>query len=59
MTESVVERVSWAIHAWTCPLCEANGAEAMANSGQDHVTESDILFAHFLIGALGLHGVDA
>lgn len=51
---AVVDRVSWALHAWSCPLCFENGFEAMAHSGQDHVTEPDRRLARFLIGALGL-----
>ncbi len=54
----VVDRVAWAIHCWTCPLCWENGTQAMAESGQDHVTSDDRLMASFLIGALGLTPAD-
>ncbi|HEY6793921.1 MAG TPA: hypothetical protein VI248_04480 [Kineosporiaceae bacterium] len=50
----LVDQVAWAVHCWSCPLCWENGMEAMAASGQDHVTEDDRLMASFLIGALGL-----
>jgi len=51
--ETIVEQVAWAIHCWACPLC--NGSpDAMATSGQLHVGEDDLLFASFLVGALGL-----
>ena len=50
--ESPVEQVAWAIHCWTCPLCVTT--QDMAASGQAHVTEDDMLFASFLVGALGL-----
>lgn len=52
--ETVIEQVAWALHCWSCPLCWENGIEAMANSGQDHVTEIDKLQAAFLVSALGL-----
>jgi hypothetical protein len=57
--DPIADQVSWAIHCWSCPLCWMNGTDAMAYSGQDHVTELDRHFAHFLIGALGLHRVDS
>lgn len=53
-----VERVAWALHCWSCPLCFLNGTEAMANSNQDHVTEPDRQQAAFLVGALGLVPVE-
>jgi len=52
--ESITELVAHALHCWSCPLCYTNGPDAMANSDQDHVTQSDRLQAVFLIGALGL-----
>ena len=52
--QQTIDHVAWALHCWTCPLCHVNGFEAMANSGQDHVTEIDRLQAAFLVGALGL-----
>ncbi len=56
MTEApnVGRQVAWALHCWSCPLCFVNGFDAMANSDQDHVTESEMQQAHFLTGALGL-----
>lgn len=50
--ETPTEQVAWAIHCWTCPLCVS--IEDMATSGQAHVTEDDMRFAAFLVGALGL-----
>ncbi len=52
--QRVIDDVSWAIHAWSCPLCWENGMQAMADSGQDHVTETDRIFASFIVGALGI-----
>lgn len=47
--DPVTEQVANAIHAWSCPLCAGN-----LTSDQAHVTQSDRLFAAYLIGALGL-----
>lgn len=56
--DPVVDRVAWALHCWSCPLCHENGIEAMSSSGQDHVTETDRAQASFLVGALGLRQSD-
>jgi hypothetical protein len=56
--DEIVDRVAWAVHAWTCPICFTNGMQAMADSGQDHVTSDDRNMASFLIGALGLVPAD-
>ena len=50
--ETIIEKVAWAVHCWTCPLCTS--MDAMAQSGTGHVTEDDLRFATFLKGALGL-----
>ena len=57
--ESVVDQVAWALHCWSCPLCFTNGMQAMADSDQDHVTESNRMQASFLVGALGLVQIGA
>lgn len=56
--DDVVDRVAWAIHAWSCPLCQEGGMQAMAESGQAHVMDQDRLMAAFMFGALGLTPVD-
>lgn len=54
MDERVIDDLAWAIHAWSCPLCFNNGMQAMAESGQDHVTDTDRRFAGFVASSLGI-----